>query len=267
MIRRRARRPSAALAVGLAGVGARQRARAARRAAGRSSQHGDDQQAHLEAPVAEVGVAQHLVAAEAVEPLDRLADDRGAQVADVHLLGDVGAAVVDQHPARRRDRAGAGARIGGDRVGARRERRVADPQVDEARAGDLDRWPAARSPASALGHGGGDLARVAPGGLGRRQRAVALEVGQVRPVGGRHAAQARAAGRAPAKAAPTASPSAGPADRSLPRGGRSTWAAVWPALARKRLPWRLKSAICGRHVEADQDLEVGAADLGCRRAG
>ena len=65
-------------------------------------QHGDDQQAHLEAPVAEVGVAQHLVAAEAVEPLDRLADDRGAQVADVHLLGDVGAAVVDEHPPRRR---------------------------------------------------------------------------------------------------------------------------------------------------------------------
>ncbi len=58
---------------------------------------GGDQQAHLEAPVAEVGVAQDLVAGETVQPLDRLADDRGAQVADVHLLGDVGAAVVDQH--------------------------------------------------------------------------------------------------------------------------------------------------------------------------
>ncbi len=121
---------------------------------------GADQQAHLEAPVAEVGVAHHLVAAEAVQALDRLADDRGAQVAHVHRLGDVGAAVVDHHPAGTAPAARRPARGSAAISLARVDRAsLGDAHVDEAEAGDLDGGQARvgrsgrRPPAAAISRG------------------------------------------------------------------------------------------------------------------
>ncbi len=58
-----------------------------------------DEEPHLEAPVAEVRVAPHLVAAKPEDALDALADDRRAQVTDVHGLRHVRPAVVDDHAA------------------------------------------------------------------------------------------------------------------------------------------------------------------------
>ena len=73
-------------------------------------------------------------------PHQRVADHRRPQVADVHLLGDVGRRVVDDdrarstpRPARRADRRAR------SRPSSRGEEVVVEREVDETRAGDLDR--------------------------------------------------------------------------------------------------------------------------------
>ena len=53
-----------------------------------------DQHAELRAPVADVVLADDLVALELDHAAERVADDGAAQVSDVHLLGDVRARVV-----------------------------------------------------------------------------------------------------------------------------------------------------------------------------
>ncbi|MNS48254.1 hypothetical protein D3C72_808170 [compost metagenome] len=145
---------------------------------------GGDQQAHLEAPVAEVGVAPDGVAAEAEQPLQALADDGRAQVADVHRLGHIGAGVVDDDLARRRVQRGAGQGfVGGHLGGALGQGGVGELQVDEAGTGDLDRRQT-RVGAQAFGDAGGQLARIGLQRLGGGQGAVGLEVGQVGAVRG-----------------------------------------------------------------------------------
>jgi hypothetical protein len=57
-----------------------------------------DEHAELGAPVTEVVLPDDLGAKEAQDAGECVADDRGAQVPDVHLLGDVGRRVVDHHP-------------------------------------------------------------------------------------------------------------------------------------------------------------------------
>ena len=114
----------------------------------------------------------------------------------MHRLGDVGAAVVDDHPAPVVDRPAPARGSAAMVVGARGERRAWPREVDEARAGDARLSARRGSPVQALGDCLGDLARVLAGGLGRGERAVALEVGEVGAVGGGHpasAGQARAA--------------------------------------------------------------------------
>ena len=203
---------------------------------------GDDQQPHLEAPIAEVGVAHGLVAPEAIEPLDGLADDRGPQVADVHFLGHVGPAVVHQHAPDRLREADADAIILGQGVGPVRQRRVAHFQIDEARSRDLHRGDPGR-PLQGFSHRGRDLPGVALRRLGRRQGAVALEVGQVRPVRRRHPAQP---GWQP-KGGEGGAHRFAQARTQVAHGwvGVACAVVVWPARGRKRLPSRLKAAICG----------------------
>ena len=165
-----------------------------------SSSSRDDEQAHLEAPVAEMRVAPDLVAAKAEHALDAFADDRRAQMAR-HAC-----------PWRRsgrhnRRRRGVGR---GERSRRRADRRrwparassarVGDREVEEARTGDRRRWRRswrrrrAGDDASAISRGG------LPAGLGRGQRAVALEVAEVRPVGAAHCAQTPAS--SPARRTP-----------------------------------------------------------------
>ena len=57
--------------------------------------HLRDDETHLQTPVAEVSVADGLVAKAPAHALERLADDGGAQVSHVQGLGDVRPAVVD----------------------------------------------------------------------------------------------------------------------------------------------------------------------------
>ena len=111
-------------------------------------------------------------------------------MADVHLLGDVRAAIIDHDAARRGDLASARAGIDDDGLGALGKRRIGHAQIDEARPRHLDaRQP--RIAADGVGHGRGDFARIASGRLGGGQRAIDLKVGQFRPVGRRHAPEAR----------------------------------------------------------------------------
>ena len=94
-----------------------------------------DEHAERRPPVADVVLAPHVVAEEAEHAGQRVADERGAQVADVHLLGHVGRRVVDDAPSRgvatgstpSRASAESAATCAGHEV-------VGQRQVDEARA-------------------------------------------------------------------------------------------------------------------------------------
>ena len=138
-----------------------------------------DEHAERAAPVADVVLADHSLAGERQQAAQRVADDRRAQVADVHLLGDVGCGVVDDvRPLARR----AGARRGGRRS---RQRRAARRGSRRSNVRLMKPGPATstalHAPASDAGvdHRLGQLARVAAEPLGQRQRPVALRVGPV----------------------------------------------------------------------------------------
>ena len=93
-------------------------------------------------------------------PAERVADDRGPEVADVHLLGHVGGRVVDDHGLRwapADPEAGVVERsppLGGDEGGR-------EGEVDEAGPADLDRSSRRRARSAST-----RSARPAPGGCG-----------------------------------------------------------------------------------------------------
>ncbi len=96
--------------------------------------------AELRAPVAQVVVADDLVAERRVDPRQALADHGRAEVADVHRLGDVGRRVVDHDRLRLlgRSQAQVGRRRA-DSPSCSRDPVVREPDVEEARPGDLGR--------------------------------------------------------------------------------------------------------------------------------
>ena len=149
-----------------------------------------DEVAHLQAPVAEVHVRDHRIAEEAQEALQRIADHRRAQVADMHGLGDVRAAEIDHGDLTVRRELAAGHRIAAHRLGPRRERRVRDPQIDEARPRHIRRQHEGMC-LQCLGNLARNLARVASGRLRRRHCAVALEIREFRLVAAAHLAVPR----------------------------------------------------------------------------
>ena len=97
-----------------------------------------DQHPERRAPVADVVLADHLVAREGQEPHDRVADHGRAQVPDVHLLGDVRRRVVHDHALGRRRGRHAEPVADGHRSHLRGEEGVAEREVDEPGPGDLD---------------------------------------------------------------------------------------------------------------------------------
>ncbi len=143
---------------------------------------GNDQKAHLIAPVAEVRVTDDLVTQEAQDALQAFTDHRGAQMADVHRLGDVGPAEIDDDLAFGGNERGAQAWVGGDRIGARAERRIGQDEVEETRTGDIDRFQP-RVTAQMAGDTGGDITRIGLGLFGDGKRAIALKISQVGTVG------------------------------------------------------------------------------------
>jgi len=118
-----------------------------------------DEHAERSTPVADVVLADHFVTHELEHPHQGVADDRAAQVPDVHLLGHVRSRVVDDHLASARSRPHAETIAGrnvGDLVG---EKRTIDDDVHETRTGDLER-AANVAPTPGLGHHRfGDVAR------------------------------------------------------------------------------------------------------------
>ena len=154
-----------------------------------------DQHAELGAPVADVVEAQHRMAAELQHPGQGVADDRGAQMPHVHLLGDVGAGEIHNHRRRGLDaRLGCLRHAGHAKTGVRESghhlRRQAlrpEGEVDETGAGDLrlqaqlcKSWIRLQ-----LGHDRrGDRPRRLAEGLGQGQGAVGLKVAEFRLAGG-----------------------------------------------------------------------------------
>ena len=140
-----------------------------------------DDETHLQPPVAQVHVADHIVAQKTADPHDALADDGGPEMADVERLGHVGAPVVYEDTPRSRDGFATHSLVlvyfldvGGDEV-------VLQHDVDEARSGKRKTiehvWRR-----DGIDHVLCDLAWVGPVLFGRRKRPVALELAQVRPV-------------------------------------------------------------------------------------
>ena len=130
------------------------------------------------APVADVVLAPHVVTEEPEHAGERVADERAAQVSDVHLLGDIRRRVVDDHrggvgnqldaqaPVRRKCRHLAGEEVVGQR------------QVDEPGPADLD-LGADVVEGGRRHHLLGHLARRPADLLAQGQGAVRLEVGAV----------------------------------------------------------------------------------------
>ena len=95
-----------------------------------------DQHSKRRPPVADVVLRDHLVAAEAQQPHQAVADDRRAQVAHVHLLGHVGRAVVDDNALGSRCRGYAQPRVPRQRRQACGDPGVLQAHVDEPRSRD-----------------------------------------------------------------------------------------------------------------------------------
>ena len=96
-----------------------------------------DEHAELRAPIADVILAHDLVPTEVEDAGQRIADDRGAQVADVHLLGDVRLGVVDHGRARNGERRHAQPGVEPALCHLGRDRRVRHREVDEPGPGHL----------------------------------------------------------------------------------------------------------------------------------
>ncbi len=137
-----------------------------------------DQHAELRAPVADVVLADHALAAKFERANHGIADDRAAQVPDVHFLGEVGRGVIHHYGLRLFARRDAEPRIGRGGLHARGEEGRREVDVDEAGAGDLE----------PLDHAGtvegrddapGELARIRSHALRRAHRAVGLVVAEL----------------------------------------------------------------------------------------
>ncbi len=127
----------------------------------------------------EVVLADDLVAERLEDAGERIADDRAAQVADVHLLRDVRRRVVDDHLVARRGKRHAEPRVAGERERLAREEVARERDVDEAGARDLDALGDAVQ-VELRDDGRRDLARCALERLGEAHREVRLVVGALR---------------------------------------------------------------------------------------
>ncbi len=146
---------------------------------------GEDENAKLCTPVADVVVAHHLRPAKGQQAGDGFADDGRADVANVHLLGGVGRTVVHHRlPARVQvARAPAKVRPRAMELDPAIKKARAQAKIDETRPGQLQVDRARVEPAGTPGRldqPRAEFPRVAPPGLGVRQHAVGLEVAEPR---------------------------------------------------------------------------------------
>ena len=138
-----------------------------------------DEHAERCAPVADVVLPDHVVAEELHHPHQRVADHGRAQVADVHLLGNVGCRIVDDDVPDRRRRRHTQPIIHCNVRELRGEKRRREGHVDETRPRDLQ---VARH---TIEHAGVDdrlcdVTRSTADLLGECQRSVDLCIGPIR---------------------------------------------------------------------------------------
>ncbi len=139
--------------------------------------------AELGAPVADVVLRDDGVAEGTQHAVEAVADDGGAEVAHVHLLGHIGRGVVDDDSLGMLLRRDTVRGVGEDRGGRLGEHGGLEPDVDEAWAGDLQRL-AQVVELNLVDDVLGDDARRALLLLGEAQGDVRLEVPELR-FGGR----------------------------------------------------------------------------------
>jgi len=136
-----------------------------------------DEHPELGAPVAEVILPDDVRTEEPQHASEAVTDDRGAQVADVHLLGDVRRRVVDDRPPALLGHADAQARAGQPTCDLPPYRRVGEGEVEKAGPGDRDLGHGCAGVGTQrLGDGGGKVARSDTSALGERERGVRLEI-------------------------------------------------------------------------------------------
>ena len=147
---------------------------------------GDDL-AHGQAPVAEMHVAERAVADEQEQPPQRIADDRRPEMADMHRLGDVGSAIVEDHGLRRL-RLDAEPLVFRQAIEVRGEEFIGQREVHEPRPGERHVPQFAgvlrqQSPANSFR----DLPGIAFERLRHGERAIGLELPEIGPIGRRDA--------------------------------------------------------------------------------
>ena len=141
--------------------------------------------AELRSPVAQVVVADDMMAQGLEDPGQAVANHGRADVPDVHGLGDIGRREVDHH--RSRPSGGHNSQLpGAQQVGqAVRYPGIVQPDVQKARSRDLGR-PRHRLQIHGVSNLRGQNTRVDPQGLGKGHAAVGLVISKLRIAGRAH---------------------------------------------------------------------------------
>ena len=142
-----------------------------------------EEHAELGAPVADVVVAHDAMPEEGGAAGEGVAEDGGADVADVHRLGDVGRAEVDEDGLRLLRGGDAEARVGGEGGELAFEGAGEEAEIDEAGPGDFGRG-AEVGHVEVLDDLGGELARVGALLLGEDHGGIGLVVAKAGVGGG-----------------------------------------------------------------------------------
>ncbi len=135
----------------------------------------EEDHAETGAPVADMIVGNNVVAEKTIEAREGIAEDGAAQMADVHLLGDIGTAVIDDQRLRfgdgidsETDIEPAPGDLPGEVIGLQ-------AKIEETGAGDLGLFGEAFE-IDGLGQLGGEVARIGLGFLGENHGGVGLEI-------------------------------------------------------------------------------------------
>ena len=127
-------------------------------------------------------ITQRCVTNKAAQPLDALADNRGAQMADVHGFGNIRAAIIYNNLAGRRRHRTTSALVSYHCRGLRRQKGICYRQIDKTRSSQTDILKVGQL-LQPLCYLLTNLPRLATIVFGGGQRAVTLELGQIRAVG------------------------------------------------------------------------------------
>ena len=145
----------------------------------------DDQFPKLRAPIAQMIVRHHPVSQQPGNPRQRIAQNRRANVPDVHRLGRVGRTKINDDgagPLRFLHQRQVAARQAAQRLGDGRD---FEPEIQKARPGDFHRL-APLAHVQTGGHIRGQLARIELARLGQSHERIGLIIAETRLRAGAH---------------------------------------------------------------------------------